>query len=149
MRKLKDCVGQFFYFLSLFFSKLLNSPSISPSFLLSRCFNALQVLWIQQPFQQLFSLPLSVPWRWKGILVIECIRQLNKGCHKGLDSTARGRGTGMQSPSPFVLQRSAPNLFYGSSPFFHEQILNSLLGSIFIFLSAVWKSRKSVLGFKG
>lgn len=44
----------------------------------------------------------------KGFWGIECIKQLNKGCHKGSDSTARGRGTGMQSPSPFVLRHTAP-----------------------------------------
>lgn len=54
----------------------------------------------------------------RGFWGIECIKQLNKGCHKGPDSTARRRGTRMHSPSPFVLYRSAPNCFRAAHLFF-------------------------------
>lgn len=69
----------------------------------------------------------------RGFWGVECIKQLNKGCHKGPDSTARGRGTRMQSPSPFVLYRSAPKLFQCGSPLLRSQIQHLPLHSMLIF----------------
>ncbi len=109
-----------------------NSPTFSSAFHQYHGFNAFWVLWIHSAFSVALSLP--VPWKMKGDSGgIECIKQLNKGCHKGPDSTAWGRGTRMQSPSPFVLYRPAPKLFQSSSPFLYRQILHLLLHGMLIF----------------
>lgn len=80
--------------------------TLPPFFPQCCCLNAIWVLWIHPTFSVYLS-PCAMKDE-KGFWGIECIKQLNKGCHKGSDSTARGRGTGMQSPSPFVLRHTAP-----------------------------------------
>lgn len=84
-----------------------------------------------QPFQ-LFSLP--IPWKMKedsGVLSVS--NSLTKRPHKGSDSTAWGRGIGMQSPSLLCSSPNSSRRAWERLTFIWNWIPRSLLHSMFVF----------------
>lgn len=108
--------------ISLCFSAFSGYPAFSAALLLSHC----------------------VMEDERGFWDTECINQLNKGCHKGPDSAARGRGTGIPSPCPFVLHCSALKSF-------HKRLIAksyTLSCTVYLFFFLPAKNRESMFGLQ-